>query len=334
MKLIIVDYNGWEKTVMLDKAVVRIGSTNASDIELSSPQIAPTHLQIHYLPEAFGSKVMNLGDEVKVVRGEYQEVLRSYASTELANGDEILLGDYRIRVQLPIITKTVQTSHSLSATLLFENSTLYDHSPSTGWLTIKNTGEQSPCQFHVSVSGIPADCIKIDPIPVLYAGAEEEVRVQIFHQGLYPLAGFNDLTIRVFAPSDYPGEQVLIEQGIYVMPVFRQHLVIGDDAYLDDNVDEIAAPEPDLNMVAQSTVSSAPSKMPPPPPPEEKLPIPVEIEASQPPAEIVEEEIEISLPVSVEKEMPVKEEKPVLIEKPVPKPVIVRDLPAEFWDEE
>ena len=334
MKLIIADYNGWEKTVALDKAVVRIGSTNANDIQLISPQIAPIHLQFHYLPEAFGCKLMNLGSEVKILRGEYQEILLSYASAELANGDEILLGDYRVRVQLPIITKTIQTSNSLSAALLFKNTTLYQHSPSTGWLTIKNIGEQSPCQFHVSVSGLPADCVKIDPIPLLYSGAEEEVRVQIFHRGLYPLAGFTELTIRVFAPSNYPGEQVLIEQGIYVTPIFEQLLVIGDDVYLNDGAVATAANEPDLSMVAQSTVSPVPRMAAPPSSPQDDPPLPVSVEAVQPPVQMAEEEIMSPLPVKVAKEILVKEEKSAVMEKSVPKPVIVRDLPEEFWDEE
>ncbi len=336
MKLIIADYNGWEKTVEPDKAVVRIGSTNASDIQLDSLQIASSHLQIHYLPEAFGCKLMNLGSDVKILHGAYQDVLLSYASTELTHGDEILLGDYRIRVQLPIITKTIQTSRSLSASLLFPNTTLYQHTPAVGWLTVKNIGDQSPCQFHISVSGLPADCVKIDPVPLLYSGAEEEVRVQLFHRGLYPRAGFTTLTIRIYAPSDYPGEQVLIEQGIYVTPVFEQVLEIVDDLSLDADVVTPSVNEPDLNMVAQSAVSSVPPTMPPPPTAKDAQPIPAApVEITLPPVQVAEEEVSVSPAAEMRAEVTsVKEEKIVLKQKPAPKAVIVRDLPEEFWDEE
>ena len=61
MKLIITDHNAWEKTFELNKAVIRLGSSPASDILLNEKGIAPTHLQFHYLPSEFGCKVLNLG---------------------------------------------------------------------------------------------------------------------------------------------------------------------------------------------------------------------------------------------------------------------------------
>jgi hypothetical protein len=340
MKIIIADNHAWEKKVELDKAVVRIGSSASSDIQLSSPYIAPVHLQLHYLPEEFGCKVLNLGDEVSVSRGDHQEVLRSYARTELKNGDEILLDAYRVRVQLPFTTRVIQHSPAISATLSFPSTNLYAHAPTIGWLTVKNTGEQSPSQFHVAVSGLQTDCIKIDPIPLLYAGAQEDVRIQLFHRGLYPYAGQTELSIRVFAPMDYPGEQVLIEQGIYVEPVFGQELAFSDD--MDAGA---AAPVtiPDLNEAAHSTTSSVPSSKPPISPPQaepvRELPDTAP-QADQPPrpaAYVAESEIDVEELVGdavAEPERADRKEKKTPPAKPTPKPVIVRDLPDEFWDED
>lgn len=344
MKLIIADYNNWEKTVDLDKAVIRIGSSPTSDVPLNSPDVAPTHLQFHYLPEEFGCKLLNLGTEVKIVRGEYQEVLQSYARTELTNGDEITLGEYRIRVKLPITTKILQASRSISASLSFPNTTLYPHTPTVGWLTVKNIGVESPCQFHVSVSGLPADCVKIDPIPLLYSGAQEEVRIQLTHHGTYPYAGLTELTIRVFAPSDYPGEQVIIEQGIYVTPVFEQTL-----DFVKDLDAEAAAPAssenaPGPNLVAQSTTSSVPPRVPPPPPPKPE-PVNPELVAEaedEPETPIQEEEPVDASEETEEATATAKESQPekaplketvAALPKPEPKAVVVRDLPEEFWDE-
>ena len=330
MKLIVADYNSWEKTVEFDKAVVRIGSSPTSDIPLSSPNIAPIHLQFHYLPEETGCKVLNLGTEIRLLRKESEELLLSYARTSLENGDEVLLDGYRIRVELPIITKTIQTSRSISASLSFPNTTLYSYTPAVGWLTVKNIGVQSPCQFHVSVNGLPADCVKIDPIPLLYSGAQEEVRIQFFHRGLYPYAGLADLTLRVFAPSDYPGEQVLIEQGIYVTPVFEQVLEFVDETSSDDGADAPPANAPDLNMVAHSGTSSVPPVEPPPVPPQDVVSIPEPVDVP------VVDEMDEAIPVTEEirEIQSVKKEKIAVQIEAESKPVVVRDLPEEFWDDD
>ena len=328
MQLIITDRNGWEKAIAFDKAVLRIGSSLSNDLPLADPQIAPTHLQIHYLPEEFGCKVLNLGSDLKVLHQDHEDILRSYARTELKNADELILGDYRLRVQLPTTTKTIQSARSLSATLNFPATTLYPHTPAVGWITIKNLGEQSPCQFHVQVSGLAADCVQIDPIPLLYSGAQEEVRLQLFHRGLYPRAGLTELTLRIFAPTDYPGEQVLIEQGIYVTPVFEQTFEILDDPDADAGAvaPSVHIPEPDV--VAQSAISSVPPVLPPPPSAEHELPPPA-VAPLSPPSAAFETEKE-----AVQKTVVAEKEKIAVQRKPEPKSVVVRDLPEEFWDEE
>ena len=329
MKIIIADQNNWEKSVEVQKAVVRIGSADTSDIPLSSASIAPVHLQLHYLPEEFGCKVLNLGSAVTVMRSEHEEALQSYARTDLQNGDEIVLGEYRIRVQLPITTKVIQASRSIGASLSFPNTTLYSHAPTVGWLTVENIGEQSPSQFHVDISGLPDECVKIDPIPLLYAGAQEEVRVQLFHRGMYPYAGLTALSIRVFAPGDYPGEQVLIEQGIYVAPVFEQSL-----EFANDLIDIEAAPALPVSA-PEPTISAIPKNLPSTPPPPRETLSPVPLPSPEPiPTPIAVKKVEVKEvePISTPKEAPQPE--PVVQKaKPMPKPVIVRDLPDEFWDE-
>ena len=63
----------------------------------------------------------------------------------------------------------------------------------------------------------------------MYSGAQEEVRIQIFHRILYPPAGRQTIVLKVSAPESYPGEELIIRQGIYVTPVFKQALELFDD---------------------------------------------------------------------------------------------------------
>jgi hypothetical protein len=92
----------------------------------------------------------------------------------------------------------------------------------TGVLTLKNAGEHSACQFRVDIEGLPADCFQIDPIPLMYSGAQEEVRIRIFHRILYPPAGLQTIVLKISAPESYSGEELIIRQDIYVTPVFSR----------------------------------------------------------------------------------------------------------------
>ena len=360
MNLIIVDRNGWEKPVKLEQAVLRIGSAPSSDIHLDSAQISPAHLQVHYLPQKIGGKILNLGGKVLLSRGETQEILSTYATTQVEDGDEILLGDYRIRFKLPLITKTIQKADSLKASLSFPNASINQYAATIGWLTIQNVGAESPCQFHVSLNGLPADCVQIDPVPLLYSGAEEEIRVQLFHRGLYPSAGVKNLAFSISAPSHYPREQVVIQQGVYVEPVFEQSLSLVDDSGTEASpkqdavaVDEEKLPNSEVSGEIEQVEEIKESKeiekieeakQPPLP---AKNPVQVEEEKEEvsvapPPAipdkppqvfEEPEEEMELEQ-TDLEMDEEEDEDFEIPAAKTPIKPVIIRSLPEDFWDEE
>jgi len=102
MELTIIEQNGWKKSVEIKKAVIRIGSAAANDVQLTSPQISPVQLQLHYLQENPSTcKVLNVGGEVVVWQNQSQAVLPPYALTHISNGSEIVLGEYRIQFKLP-----------------------------------------------------------------------------------------------------------------------------------------------------------------------------------------------------------------------------------------
>ena len=344
MKLIIIEQNGWKKEIKTEKAVIRIGSAPSNDIYLNSPQIASVHLQAHSLPTESECRVLNLGSKVIISRNDVQDVILPYAKAEIRDGDEVLLGEYRIQFELPFTTKMIQKADSLEASLQFPSTTISPHRATIGWLTIKNIGSQSPCQFHVSLSGLPADCIQIDPVPLLYSGAEEEVRIQLFHQTLYPSAGMKDLVIRVSAPNHYPREQVIIRQGIYVEPIFEQSLELVDDLGTEASPkqerglnDEVKAPDfEQVSPPPTPTPVETPRQIDVEEEEEEEIPSPVISDAPPPVVEKREKQIEnpaLSTPAPTKIEDKVKKlDSPADIAPA--KPVIVRSLPEDFWDEE
>ena len=257
MELIISEQNGWKKPITIEKAITRLGSAPTSDVKLVSPEIAPIHLQIYYLDETPNNcKIFNLGNPVRVKSGDQHFALASLATIEIQNGSEIELGPYRIQVILPLSATTLQDTLSIQASLRLPEATLLPGQVTTGWLTIKNTGVQSSCQVDIDLAGLPADCMQVDPAPLLYTGGQEDVRIQLFHRKLYPAAGFQNLTINVSACDSYPGEQVVINQGIYVSPVFEQSLEIFDDLSSDHPAQKTVEP-------ATSVVRSVPQNMPP-----------------------------------------------------------------------
>jgi predicted component of type VI protein secretion system len=256
MELIISEQNGWKKPIRIEKAITRLGSAPASDIQLNGPHIAPVHLQVYYLADSpMNSRVFNLGSAVNIRVGDRHHTLSTLETFHIKNGSELELGDYRIQFRLPLSTTTLQKTTSLQASLRFPEPTLLPNQSATAWLTIKNTGVQGSCQVDIGLSGLPEDCMQVDPAPLLYAGGQEDVRIQLFHRQLYPAAGFQDLTIMVSACDSYPGEEVVINQGIYVTPVFEQSLQIVDDLANDDSSRKLQAT---ASILADRPVRSIP----------------------------------------------------------------------------
>jgi len=233
MNIIITEVNGWSKTLEVKKAITRIGNAPSVDVQIPSNSIAPLHLQILSNPELpTGCRVVNLASQLEIIHNGNVSPLESYSTQDINDGDEIRLGEYRLTFQVPFSTAFMRTCKSIEATLNLTDTTLQPHLPLDGILTVKNEGDQDACQFQVSLSGLPEDCFHIDPIPLLYPGAQEDVRVRFFHQITYPQAGRHDLLITINAPDDYPGEELVIRQSLFVAPVFKQAMELLDDIAL------------------------------------------------------------------------------------------------------
>lgn len=233
MNIIITEVNGWSKTLEVKKAITRIGNAPSVDVQIPSNSIAPLHLQILSNPELpTGCRVVNLSSQLEFIHHGNLTPLEPYSTQDINDGDEIRLGEYRLTFQVPFSTAFLRTCKSIEATLNLTDTTLQPHLALDGVLTVKNVGEQDACQFQVSLSGLPEDCFHIDPIPLLYPGAQEDVHVRFFHQITYPQAGRRDLLITINAPDDYPGEELVIRQSLFIAPVFKQALELLDDIAL------------------------------------------------------------------------------------------------------
>jgi hypothetical protein len=230
MELKVTEVNGWSKVIDLKKAITRIGSAPTADIQLPSNSIAPLHLQILSDPDLpTGCRVVNMAGELEVWNNGSAFPFSPFATHNISDKDEIQLGEYRLAFSLPFSAAILRSSTSIEASLTFSDSLLQPGLPLDGLLLVKNTGGRDACQFQVTLSGLPEDCCRIDPIPLLYPGAQEEVRIRLFHNITYPQPGLHELLLAVNAPLDYPGEEFIIRQGIYVAPVFRQTLEVVDD---------------------------------------------------------------------------------------------------------
>lgn len=343
----LIGQNGWAKSAKIEKAITRIGSAPSCDIQIDSPDIAPNQLQLHFLREAPSTcKVLNLGSKVIFQQGNRKSDLLPYAIANAQNGDEIVLGEYRIQFELPITTRNIQTSDAVEASLTFQDASIRPDIATVGKLSFKNIGSQSACQFQVTLNGLPGDCMQIDPVPLLFPGARGEVKIRLFHRGLYPKAGFHELTVAISAPESYPGEQMIIQQRVFVAPIFEQSLEIIDD--LAPATQETLNDVPDLTLQQVpepklKPVTSVPSDLPPVPSPAPAPPQPASrsVTESTPERSLTEAAERVEEPVMAESDSMSRPEAVDNAEVPVgaqksdiPMPKIVRNPSENFWDEE
>jgi hypothetical protein len=229
MDLKIIEANGWTKFVKINHAITCVGSAASNDIQLPASEIAPIQLQIFYSPDLPSTcRVVNLGPQLLLLRGGSDSPLAPYQSLDIFDGDQVDIFGYRLAFQLPLATGAVQKSQQIEASLTLPEPVLRPGSILIGSLRIKNTGDRQGVQFQVALSGFPEDCYQIDPVPLMYPGAEEDVQVRFFHRTIAPLAGLHDLVLAVSAPADYGSEELVIRQGLYVAPVLKHELLILD----------------------------------------------------------------------------------------------------------
>lgn len=293
MDITIIEKNGWEKVVNVEKAVTRVGSASSCDIKLASPNISPVHLQIIYDRQNPGScKVLNFGPAFVLSSHGAETTVESYATQEARDGDVISIAEYRLRFQMPLTTGLLASSLQISATLQIKDPVLRLEAPTVATLRLKNLGNNPNCLLQVSISGLAAEHYQLDPLPILYPGAEEDVRIRFFHRQESPPAGFLTITLLVTAPASYPGEQVIIQQGLYVTPVLKTALRLEDDMPVTETAPAVELPAAPAGLEeakpqAAATFEPFPTPEPSPalapnPQPEKEKPQPAAAQPARP----------------------------------------------------
>jgi hypothetical protein len=226
----VIEENGWSKQVSLSKAITLIGSAANCDVQLNSRTIAPVQLQLLSASDlSTGCRLVNLSGPITFLTNGVPQTIAQFGSCDVHHQDELKLGEFRIVFELPLTIEQVEKTSSMEASLSFSNAVLRSEFVLEGKLVVKNLGKHPETQFQVELQGLPVDCFQIDPIPLLYPGALEEIRLRLFHHSQYPEAGLHTIFVIVTAANSYPGEELVLEQRIYVSPVFNQTLEILDE---------------------------------------------------------------------------------------------------------
>lgn len=321
MKLFVSEQDGFKKEFIITKAVTRLGSSPANDIQLRSPKISSFHLQILYTSDAPDRiKVINLsGDKLLLISNGKELSLPTYQPFEVGAGDELRINESRLLFELPLTSGVLSTSPKISASLHLPEPVLRPNAILLGRIALKNEGEQNSCQFQVDVINLPEDCYQVDPVPLMYTGAQEEINIRLFHRKTHPTAGFQSLTVSITAPDSYPGEQVSIQQGIYVSPFLEQGIEIIDDMPASQPIAAVEIRE-EIEQPPQKTTSAQAGEDVEPQIPVDIIPEPVYLAPE--PVEVAPE-VETFI---------MQDEKPPA--RPIPvRPKVVRTPAESFWDE-
>lgn len=235
----VCDRVGWKKIHPLTKALTTIGSAQFNDIVLSTDHgnsVAPIHLQVigsdH--PEKSIQVINLVNAAIPRISGETSEhsLITPNHPVFLLDGDQLEIGDFQIKFSLNNFGVTyAKRSEHIGVDFEISNLNLQCDKALIGILTLTNLGEQNHCQFEVDLDGLPPECYQIDPAPVLYPGARENLTLRFFHKVTQPSAGICPITIRVTSPESYPTEEVLLKIELDVETVFEYQV----DEYPVDN---------------------------------------------------------------------------------------------------
>ncbi len=327
----IINKAGWAKQIDIEKALLLVGSQESNDIVLPEEYgsgVAPRHLQL-ICPKSPGSeyRLINLsGSEIQLFSRQMvsKGVIQLHGTKPIDNGDTILIGEFQLQFELLVYKRCIieKRTANLGIKLELPDQPLRPGKKLAGILELTNYGDSRRCQFDIDLEGLPLDCYKISPAPMLYPGATEELQMVFLHRTTQPEAGQHCVKITASAPGTYPSEMIEIDLPLLVEPVHQFALQILDRD--PQQIMETSQPSPpDLEMGFQPigfanetkvyqfedvTLSEPPEKLASPPPAEPQPASPVLPSASKTAPLIQKEE---SIPV-IHQPSPHAEETPPL----------------------
>ncbi len=251
---------GWSKTVEFQKALLTIGRSKTNDVVLEEEQGAGAealHLQL-VCPKTGDAayRIINLsGQPLEIVDGPSAGTLiKSRTPQILHNGDVLVLGEFTLAFDLQTERGVCieRRSANLGMKLELPHAHLRPEKKLAGVLTLTNYGATRRCQFTIEVDGLPNDCLRVSPAPLLYPGASEEVEIQFFHRGTRPPAGRQPVRISACASQAYPQEIISLSLDLLVEAVRKYTL-----AFENEEV-----PQPVVIPSVQATAPAAAVPMP------------------------------------------------------------------------
>jgi hypothetical protein len=227
IRINVVNRYGWGKEFTLDKPIVQIGSDARNDIVLNDGTdsgVTARHAQLLPSPvNRGGMRLINLSTadiQLTPAGGAMGSTVGPRASAEVASGDEIKIGEFKL---------TFTGGEARSAVVLLRLETagtqLTLDQPLSGTLTLNHVGNKAAVQFRVELEGLERECYEIGPGPVLFPNAEKQVAFRLRHsKKATPPAGPLRITFHVTAPDAYPNERASISHDIEIAPLYKHRM--------------------------------------------------------------------------------------------------------------
>jgi hypothetical protein len=246
----VTDKAGWSRVFALEKAITLIGNDPVNDIILpagAETTTAPVSLQLICEAES-PTRIKAINLRHNIIPRFNLNSLRSnpimpQQSSDLVEGDQLTLGSYQLVFSLiGQGFRLAERSEHLGVELLLPTLDLSPEWPLEGEIRLTNFSQQVHLQLDVDIEGLPRECYRIDPAPLLHAGGSEMLTVRFIHRGSQPPMGVCQVKLRAAAPHAFVLETVTIPFALNVKPLAAFQASFGELG---------AIPEPHLELIPQ-----------------------------------------------------------------------------------
>lgn len=228
MEISIVDEQGWSKNVVLERSLLRVGASQKNDIVLQAIGYPDHFFQVQTDPAGREpSTILCFSNQLSLLQAGVRVSPAVVTPTPIRSGDTVELPHHTLTI---VFGQDQTTSANIQVSVTIPPADLKPGKGLEAVVKVKNLGVRSGCQFQVDVEGLPDACYQLEPMAMLYAGAEEETRLRLFHQGTEPLAGVLPVLISASSPESYPGEVATAKAMLSVAPLQDIFIdLVGDD---------------------------------------------------------------------------------------------------------
>src|SRR5512136_746503 len=149
IRIEVIDREGWQKELTLDRTIVHIGSDPRSDVVLEPARgtgVAPLHAQLIAANSGLGYQLVNLGDSDILLGAAGDQVLPPRSVTRLADGLLFKLGEFTIIFhcgeEAPALMGFVGDSRCIGLKLSLSQTRLAPKRSFEGRVMVSNLGDR------------------------------------------------------------------------------------------------------------------------------------------------------------------------------------------------